>query len=241
MTDLKAHEAKAFGEAAIKAVDADILSYAERDCNTCQHHVQGASLDDIPARCWDCTGYKTHADGGASRYVLPLWQPIEIIKKETPMSGGMEDAARMEAEEAAAEELSVMRDAVAPRRVVFISPGLLREQAATEAKAKLVEAVNAGAAKFMQRPPVDAPTLVGTFAPSYVNPLNTQVGGTHYKDFKIQPIEFAIANKLDFFQKDILKYICRRKGDKVKRVEDLKKASHYIELYVQAIEKGDIE
>jgi len=216
---------------------------AERDCNTCRHHVQGCSLDDVPARCWDCTGYgKAYPDDSGMSPVgkLPMWQPIEI-KKETPMSGGMEEAARMEAEEVAAEELSLMRDAVAPRRVVFISPGLLREQAATEARAKIVEAVNAGAAKFMQRPPADAPTLVGTFAPGYVNPLNTQVGGTHYKDFKIQPIEFAVANKLDFFQKDILKYSCRRKGDKVKRVEDLKKASHYIELYVQAIEKGDIE
>ena len=109
------------------------------------------------------------------------------------MSGGMEDAARLEAEEA---ELEAMREAVAPNGRVYIAP---------------------------------------------TDPLQTQVGGSHYKSFKIQPIEFAIANKLDFFQKDILKYITRRKGDKAKRIEDLGKARHYIDLYIRAINKGDIE
>ncbi len=179
---------------------------AERNCNTCRHHVQGCSLNDVPARCWDCTGYgKAYPDdsGMSPVWELPMWQPIEI-KKETPMSGGMEEMSRWEAEEAAEAEMDAMRAAVAPRRILLV-------------------------------PKV---TPLATVA---ADPLKTQVGGDHYKEFKIQPLEFAIANKLDFFQKDILKYICRRKGDKVKRVEDLKKASHYIELYVQAIEKGDIE
>ena len=41
------------------------------------------------------------------------------------------------------------------------------------------------------------------------NPYDTQVGGSHYKDFKIQPIEFITANKLSFIQASIIKYICR--------------------------------
>ena len=40
--------------------------------------------------------------------------------------------------------------------------------------------------------------------------LDRQVGSTqHYKDFKIQPIEFITANKLSFIQGNVIKYICR--------------------------------
>lgn len=71
--------------------------------------------------------------------------------------------------------------------------------------------------------------------------FKAQVGGQHYKTMKIQPVEFCVANKLDFFQKDIIKYITRRKGDKAKRVEDLNKAKHYLEMYIESVSKGDIE
>ena len=74
-----------------------------------------------------------------------------------------------------------------------------------------------------------------------VSPLAIQVGGDHYKSMAIPPVEFAIANKLDFFQKDIVKYVVRRKGDKAKRLEDLNKAKHYIDLYIEAIEKGQMQ
>ena len=33
-----------------------------------------------------------------------------------------------------------------------------------------------------------------------------QIGGTHYKQYKIQPIEFIVANNLDFIQGNIIKY-----------------------------------
>ena len=36
-----------------------------------------------------------------------------------------------------------------------------------------------------------------------------QIGGKHYKDFKIQPIEFITKNKLSFIQGNIIKYVCR--------------------------------
>ena len=35
-----------------------------------------------------------------------------------------------------------------------------------------------------------------------------QIGGKHYKDFKIQPIEFITKNKLSFIQGNIIKYVC---------------------------------
>ena len=59
--------------------------------------------------------------------------------------------------------------------------------------------------------------------------LDRQVGSTqHYKDFKIQPIEFITANKLSFIQASIIKYICRY--DKKNGKEDIDKAIHYCEL-----------
>ena len=67
------------------------------------------------------------------------------------------------------------------------------------------------------------------------------VGGDHYLKFAIQPVEFALANHLDFFQKDIVKYVTRRKGDKAKRIEDLEKAKHYIDLYIEAISQDKIQ
>lgn len=70
--------------------------------------------------------------------------------------------------------------------------------------------------------------------------FDTQIAGTHYKDMAIQPVEFALANGLDFFQKDVIKYVTRRKGDKAKRLEDLNKAKHYLEMYIEAIEKDKI-
>ena len=54
----------------------------------------------------------------------------------------------------------------------------------------------------------------------------------------IQPVEFATANRLDFFQKDIVKYVTRKKGDLEKRLEDLNKAKHYIDLYMDALKGG---
>lgn len=71
--------------------------------------------------------------------------------------------------------------------------------------------------------------------------LEVQVGGDHYKRLKIQPVEYCIANRMDFFQKDIVKYISRRKGDKAKRLEDLRKARHYLDMYIEAIEQGNWE
>ena len=55
-----------------------------------------------------------------------------------------------------------------------------------------------------------------------------QIGGKHYKDFKIQPIEFITKNKLSFIQGNIIKYVCRydiKNGN-----QDIDKAIHYCEL-----------
>lgn len=61
--------------------------------------------------------------------------------------------------------------------------------------------------------------------------LATQVGGNHYKNMKIQPVEFAMANNLNFLQGCIIKRVCRH-GSK-NGLEDLMKAKHEIDLLIE--------
>lgn len=56
------------------------------------------------------------------------------------------------------------------------------------------------------------------------NPLEYQVGGDHYRHFKIQPIEFITRNRLGFLEGCIIKRICRQ------RPGDLDKIKHEIRL-----------
>ncbi len=56
-----------------------------------------------------------------------------------------------------------------------------------------------------------------------------QIGGTHYKSYSIQPIEFIVANKLDFIQGNIIKYALRDK-DGENPDEKWNKIIHYCEL-----------
>lgn len=58
-----------------------------------------------------------------------------------------------------------------------------------------------------------------------------QIGGKHYREMAIQPVEFIYANKLDFLQGNVVKYVCRHK-DKGGS-EDIKKAIHYLELILE--------
>jgi hypothetical protein len=52
----------------------------------------------------------------------------------------------------------------------------------------------------------------------------------HYNKHKIQPINFIIANNLNFAEGNIIKYICRYKTKG--GVEDLKKAKQYIDFLI---------
>ena len=42
--------------------------------------------------------------------------------------------------------------------------------------------------------------------------IDKQIGGNHYKQYKIQPIEFIVQNNLDFIQGNIIKYALRNKA-----------------------------
>ena len=63
-----------------------------------------------------------------------------------------------------------------------------------------------------------------------VFPQDRQVGGSHYKSFRIQPYVFISKNNLSFFQGNVVKYVCRYLSKN--KVEDLKKIIHYCELEI---------
>ena len=58
-----------------------------------------------------------------------------------------------------------------------------------------------------------------------------QVGGAHYKKYKIQPSRFINDNKILFAEGNAIKYICRHQ-DKGKK-QDLLKAIHYLEMIIE--------
>lgn len=61
--------------------------------------------------------------------------------------------------------------------------------------------------------------------------LETQVSGSHYKDFPIQPVEFIHKNNIPYIEGNVIKYISRwrDKGG----IADLEKAKHYIDLLIE--------
>ena len=68
--------------------------------------------------------------------------------------------------------------------------------------------------------------------------LDTQIGGQHYKEYSIQPIEYIVKNNLGFIEGSIVKYITRYKEKN--GVEDLNKIKHYIDLLIE-LEYGSVQ
>jgi hypothetical protein len=64
--------------------------------------------------------------------------------------------------------------------------------------------------------------------PSSTDPLKQQVGGSHYKDMAIQPVDYIEKNGLSYLEGAVVKYVSRhrKKGGR----QDLDKAIHCIEL-----------
>lgn len=60
---------------------------------------------------------------------------------------------------------------------------------------------------------------------------NKQIGGNHYKNYPIQPIEFILQNKIGFCEANAIKYLCRHR--KKGGLQDLEKAKHYIDLLIE--------
>ena len=64
--------------------------------------------------------------------------------------------------------------------------------------------------------------------------LDKQIGGSHYRDCGIQPVEYIYANQLDFLEGNVIKYITRHrtKGDGEK---DIRKVIHYAEMILEMV------
>lgn len=61
--------------------------------------------------------------------------------------------------------------------------------------------------------------------------MQRQVGGEHYKNMAIGPIEYALANGLGPCEHCIIKYVSRYKNKG--GVEDLRKARHYLDMLIE--------
>lgn len=61
-----------------------------------------------------------------------------------------------------------------------------------------------------------------------------QVGGDHYTAQEIQPIDYILANELDFCEGNVIKYVTRWRYKN--GVQDLRKARHYIDFLIEHAE-----
>lgn len=61
--------------------------------------------------------------------------------------------------------------------------------------------------------------------------LSSQVGGDHYRQMKIQPVEFIIANGIGFLAGNVIKYAARYKAKG--GAEDVRKIIHYCKLILE--------
>lgn len=61
--------------------------------------------------------------------------------------------------------------------------------------------------------------------------LKTQVGGTHYKTMRIQPVEYIVANNIPFREGSVIKYVSRWKSKG--GLADLEKAAHFLQMLIE--------
>lgn len=61
--------------------------------------------------------------------------------------------------------------------------------------------------------------------------LSNQVGGNHYKKYKIQPLEFCYHNNIPAIEANVIKYVVRHRDKNGK--QDLEKAIHLIQSLIE--------
>jgi len=64
--------------------------------------------------------------------------------------------------------------------------------------------------------------------PTMTDPKTHQTGGTHYLKMGIQPVEYIVANNLDYLEGNVIKYVSRHKNKG--GAEDIHKAIHYLKF-----------
>lgn len=65
--------------------------------------------------------------------------------------------------------------------------------------------------------------------------LESQIGGEHYKNLPIQPMDYIYENGLGFAEGAIIKYVSRYKAKN--GLEDLKKAKHFLDYLIEKEEE----
>lgn len=63
--------------------------------------------------------------------------------------------------------------------------------------------------------------------------LDVQVGGDHYKDSPIQPVQYIEANDLKFLEGCVVKRVTRHNKSTGKGRQDIEKAIHELELLLE--------
>ena len=61
--------------------------------------------------------------------------------------------------------------------------------------------------------------------------LDTQVGGDHYKQMAIQPVEYVLRNGIGYAEGCVIKYVSRWRSKN--GLEDLRKARHFLDLLIE--------
>lgn len=69
--------------------------------------------------------------------------------------------------------------------------------------------------------------------------LEVQVGGSHYKNLAIQPIEYCQLNQLNYCESNVIKYVTRHRYKNGK--EDIEKAIHNLQLLLELEYTGEEE
>ena len=85
--------------------------------------------------------------------------------------------------------------------------------------------------QYMYRRNQEENLIKGTHEFEYGKATDKQVGGSHYKDCAIQPVDYIVENKLDFLEGNVVKYITRHKTKN--GIEDIRKVIHYAELILE--------
>jgi len=67
--------------------------------------------------------------------------------------------------------------------------------------------------------------------------LDKQIGGSHYINMKISPLEYIEANNIGFSEGNIIKYISRYRAKN--GLEDLYKAKQYLDVVIKREEENE--
>jgi hypothetical protein len=93
-------------------------------------------------------------------------------------------------------------------------------------------------ARLLGKKPTPPPQMPLTFdepvsVSTNTSALDVQIGGDHYKNSKIQPIEYIEANDLTFLEGSIVKRITRHGKPTGKGAEDIRKVIHEAQLILE--------